>query len=218
MAADQVGQRLDARDAHLLSSPVLSSASSRTDISPVQSVSSAAIQSAVSAVPCQKTRSALELIWSSMNVQRTTLAHDPIVSDNLLRLMEHLGVAPTRKRFTGSQDLSPLSSSSSPSPPKPQCPWCLSSKFANEKNFVQHLNTAFEGLNDKDAANKSCRYTPQTHDLMMGIRAGEGTVGDAEAFMAGFRNCFSPSFVGGFDAHRCDLAMTFLKQAAILRQ
>ena len=76
MAADQVGQRLDARDAHLLTSPVLSSASSHTDNSPDQSVSSAAIQSAVSAVPCQKTRSALELIWSSMNVQRTTLAHD----------------------------------------------------------------------------------------------------------------------------------------------
>ena len=211
-------QPLDVHDAPALRSPVLSSASS-TDNTTANCVSTAAIQSAVSAVPCLHTRSALELILSYMNVPRVTLAHDPIVNDNVLRLMEHLGVAPARKRFTGTQtqDLSSLSSQSSPSPPRPSCPWCLSSKFANEKNFVQHLNTALEGISDDSLANKSCRYTPQTHDLLMGIRAGEGNKVDAETFLTGFRSCFSPSFVGGFDAQRCEHAISFLKQAAILR-
>ena len=137
-----------------------------------------------------------------------------VVNDNLMRLMAHLGVSPSRGLVlsnASSARTSPLLHSQSEY--KPCCPWCKSNKFSNEKNLVQHLNHALAHIEEVATSSKSCRFNPSEHSTMMGCADGSGTAQSAVAFLSGYRNCFVASAKSGFDHERCLAAQQYLQTA-----
>lgn len=144
-----------------------------------------------------------------------------IVNSNLLRLMAHLGIDADRR---GMSPLT-LNGNSAPASPvlrvadlsrlKPRCPWCHSCKFANEKNFVAHLNHAEAMIGHVATSSKSCRFSADLHSEMMGLTPGSGTNTAASAFMKGYRKHFVASELDGFNAERCASAQAYLSERGV---
>ncbi len=140
-----------------------------------------------------------------------------VINSNLLRLMAHLGIAAYHRGSSplDSATTSPVISAASTAICKPRCPWCLSGKFSNEKNFVAHLNHAETMIGQAASSHKSCRFSAVLHSEMMGVAAGTGTPTAASAFMKGYRRHFVASEVDGFNADRCAAAQTYLLEKGI---
>lgn len=140
-----------------------------------------------------------------------------VVNDNLLRLMAHLGISPSRGRDLSNASSARTSPLHQPQPDnKPICPWCKSNRFLNEKNLVQHLNHAMAHIDDAATSSKSCRFVPSEHSAMMGCNDGSGTSQSAVAFLSGYRSCFVASAKSGFDLERCATAQQYLQTASVI--
>ena len=192
-------------------SPVVSSrgSSPSTMASRDTTVEFLALDQALDAIPCDSTRTALQLM--ARYISAATARRD--LDSNLVRLMAHFGVAPLHERsYTGRLSSgSGIPTSGSPAPP---CPICKSSKFANEKNLVQHLNKTVGNLGVRASCSKSCRFVPERHCMLMGVCAVDCNDVAATAFIIGYRNCFLASHTHGFDTVRSAAATLYLGESA----
>lgn len=168
-----------------------------------------AVRLSVAAIPCDATRAALHLIVTMVDQSR--FSHGDEIHQNVIRLLSHLGAAPVvRPRLSSSSGAStPSSSRSKADITKPHCPWCLSSKFVNEKNLVAHLNDAISKVGAVASSPRSCRYDPVHHNSLMGLPGSQFDSTAARAFMIGYRSCFLASGLT-FDIARSARASHFL--------
>ncbi len=176
-----------------------------------------ALEIAVEAIPCEATRSALRLLARFINATTSSRSVADSVESNLLRLMTHLGVSPAAERSGAGRLGSGLASAGASSTGQyiPHCPLCNSSKFSNEKNLVQHLNTALSNFSVAASSSKSCRFDANFHCRLMGVNVDSCDQQSAIDFINGYRNCFLASCKSGFNIARCSAAAQYLITAAL---